>query len=261
MSNFHLIRTLKDAVIKLLTRSTPSVVKFACSRGGYYTATPVTTARELVPEFVKDQVRNSKAANNGTGKGIAKFVRCPGMHDLSQQGYLVYAHTDIHIMASKHTVVVDTPLVSSAELGCKPMDFEVIDGLAPIPDNVKKGVFKVPCPWGVHTEPGYSAHVLPAFFHFPHFDKVYVYPGTVDYDDFHTLNFIISPIAQCDFVIHAGTPLLQILPFKREDFHGASGPATDIERDRHLFGFPTRAKGAYRRLFFKKKTFTIEVTK
>lgn len=256
MMNSLPLRILK----KLFNRTRPALTRFACTYGGYYVSTPVTTARELLPQFVKEQVRKAREANNGTGKAVAKFIRCPGMYDLAQQGYLIYAQNDIHVMANKHNVLVDVPQAAMPELHAKPMDYEVVEGLAPIKD-VKPVVFKVPCPWSVHTDPGYSAHVLPAFFHFPYFDKIYVYPGTVDYDDFHTINFIFSVITPCDFVIPAGTPILQVLPFKREPHHATSGRADQLERDRHMFGFPSRVKGAYRRLFLKKKTFTIEITK
>lgn len=236
--------------IQKLFRRTPTI-RFKCTVGGYYVSTPIVAARTILPYWLKKQV---------DAKDV-KFVRCPGMSDLSREGYLMCAWTDIHIKANRQGTAVHMPLLTTPELNPQLMDFAVVDGLAPIDDTVAKKVTKLPTPWGVFTEPGYSAHVLPAVMHSPFLDKLYVYAGTNDYEDFHTCNFIFSAITACEIIIPAGTPLLHILPFKRENFHAVTGLANRLETDQHRFGFTTRAVGAYRRLFHKKKIYTIEVEK
>jgi hypothetical protein len=228
-------------------------IRFKCTIGGYYTSTPVVTARSVFPEWLKGQLE----------KKNVKFVQCPGMHDHSHHGYLIRAWTDIHIKANSMSLVVDLPLAHAAHEGpdiqAKPMDYELVGGLAPVEDGVAKRVMKLTSPWSIYTEPGYSAYVLPAWFHSNFFDKLYVYPGIVDYEKFHTVNFIFSAIKPCEFVIPMGTPLLQVIPFKVEDFHAVSGKATEKEKDQHFFNMRTRVKSTYRKMFHRKKVFTIEV--
>jgi hypothetical protein len=243
---------VKLALQDTLAKKAAVVVHFACSTGGFYTSTPVQLARHYIPEWLKEQVRK---------QGKAKFVRCPGMHDMIQQGFLITAHSDIHIKATKFGVNVSMPVGVPENLQPRKMDYELVEGIIPIAANVKPEVWKISCPWGIHMPPGYSMHLLPPTFHANFFDKIAILPGTVDYDDFHTVNCIFVAIKECEFVIPMGTPLLHCLPFKREDFHAVSAKATTIQSDRHLYGFCTRVLGSYRRLFHKKKTYTIEVDK
>lgn len=226
-----------------------SIIRFKCVFGGYYVSSPAVLTKKMLPEWFKEQVRS----------GTAKFVRCPGMYDYMQEGYLICAHTDIHIKANSVDVMALTPLNSIQELNPQKMDYEVVAGLAPIRDGVKKVVIKVPCPYGIYMEPGHSAHLMPALMHSPFLDKLFVYPGTVDYEEFHVANFIFSPLVACDFIIPQGTPILHVLPFKRVAYHGISGAATRLESDQHRFGFMSRVKAFYRKKFHHKKHYTIEV--
>lgn len=249
---FKLASKLPRKAYDLWRKASHPVIHFACSIGGYYTSSPVSLSRTFRPEWFKKQAEDKSV----------KFVRCPGMFDIMQQGYIIYAHADIHIKATAHSVHVKMPMVNgNGQLMPAEMDMEIVKGIAPY-EGVKPMIWKIPMPWGIHMPEGYSAHVMPAFMHAPHlYQHLFVFPGTVDYSEFNTCNFIFTAIRPCDIVIPQGTPLVHILPFKREDFHATSGPATQLQRDRHMFGFQTRVMGAYRRLHLKKKIYTIEVTK
>lgn len=238
------------AVKQWFSRSSKeSVIRFKCVFGGYYTEQPVELAKKVLPDWFRAQVKT----------GVAKFARCPGMYDFFQEGYIIPAPYDIHIKANRMGVVVETPNNPFPELISGPMEFEVVDGLVKFDDDVKKTVFKLPLPWGMYAEPGYSAHLFPALMHSPFLRDLYVYPGTVDYERFHTANFIFSPMRACEIVIPAGTPLLHVLPFKRVDFHAVVGRASTYELDRHRFGFTSRVKAAYRKVFHHKKHYSLEV--
>jgi hypothetical protein len=249
-----LIRGLTNLNNRVRQWGGASVVKFKSTTGAYHHINPVVHAKAIKPDFLKNQIEIAKKE-----KKPVKFVRCPGMHDYAEEGFLIRAHTDIHIKANSAGVVITTPNVHDPKLNAVEMDLEVVGGMAPIVEGVKYKVFKIPLPWGIFTEPGHSVHLIPALMHFPHLDKVFVYPGTVDYEEFHTANLIISPIRPCEFTIHAGDVILHALPFKRTDYHGICGKATEREQDRHRYGFPSRRMGYYRRMFHFKKTYTSEV--
>lgn len=231
-----------------------SVLRFKSTIGAYHHITPVVAAKSIKPAWLKAQIEAAKR-----DRKPVKFVRCPGMHDYAEEGFLIRAHTDIHIKANSAGVVVTTPNLPDPKLNPTEMDLEVVGGMAPIVDGVKQKVIKIPLPWGIFSEPGHSVHLLPALMHFPHSDKIFIYPGTVDYEEFHTANLIITPMRPCEIVIYAGEVILQALPFKRIDYHGICGKATEREADRHRYGFPSRRMGFYRRMFHFKKTYTSEV--
>jgi hypothetical protein len=233
--------------------SANSVVRFKSTTGAYHHINPVVAAKGVIPEWLRQQISRAKLE-----KKPVKFVRCPGMHDYMQEGFLIRAHTDIHIKANSAGVVVSTPHIVDQQLHPTEMDVEVIQGLPPI-DGVKCKVFKVPLPWSIFTEPGHSVHLVPALMHFPHLDKIFIYPGTVDYENFHTANIILTVIRPCEIVIPAGEVILQALPFKRTSYHGVCGKGTPTEIDQQRYGFPSRRMGAYRRMFHFKKVTTSEV--
>jgi hypothetical protein len=181
------------------------------------------------------------------------------MFDIAHAGYIIRAWTDIHIKASAYGVVARTPdCPDPARLAPVTMDKLVVEGLVPYRGDVAHEVMKCSSPWTVFTKKGYSAYVFPATMHSPFLDKLYVYSGVVDYDDFHTINFIFSALEECEFVIPAGTPLLQVIPFKREDMHATYGKATEREQDRNRHVMVSRIANFYRKTLHKRKTYTIE---
>lgn len=222
-------------------------IRFKCTEGGYYLGTPVVETRRVIPDYVKKQVNTYKEN---------KFARCPGMFDLSQAGYLVKAHVDIHIKATKQGVVIK--MDCHERMRPSKMEFEIVEGMVKFAEGMKPAVWKIPLPWAVFMKKGYSAQVLPASMHFPFVDKMYIYPGVVDYDDFHSINLIFSITEECEFTIWAGTPILQVIPFKREEFSAVCGKATEWECDKLRFGFYSRQRNFYRKMFHKKKPYRIK---
>jgi hypothetical protein len=75
--------------------------------------------------------------------------------------------------------------------------------------------FKAISPWKIVTKPGYSILVLPLFFHFN--SEYSVVPGIVDTDTHHVVNpDIVYHTDKKEVYIERGTPLFQVVPFKRE---------------------------------------------
>lgn len=236
----------------IFKRRPKPVIRFASYIGNFSIATPIREARRVRADWFKQQVAQKKKTN---------FATCPGMFDFAQAGFIVSAHVDIHIKANNAGVVVfleGMPLLEpheNAVLSPTRFDFSIVDGLAPVADGLSKVAQKVPMPWAIFTEPGWSANVLPATMHCDYLDKIFVYPGTVDYDKFHTCNFIFTPIKECEFVIPAGTPLLQVIPFRREEVTMEFGRATQKDYDRHVFGTVSKVRGYYRKMFHSKKVY------
>lgn len=246
---------------KWLGLTASSRIRFSCTVGDYWAGFHPQLTRLVQPKFLKNQVEKAKAETAAGGKGVVKFVRCPGMHDYTQEGYLILAHADIHIKANSVGCSIRLEGQHDQQLQPQPMDFGVIDGMCKI-EGVPNQVTKIPLPYGIYMEPGHSAHLLPPLMHgVDYLDKIYIYPGTVDYDKFHVANVIITVLKPCEFVIPAGTPLLHVLPFKRISYHGVTGPATKKEYAKLKFGFPSRITGFYRKMFHSKKVYTNEVMK
>ena len=207
--------------------------------------TRIKLAKEIKPDWY-NKVKNNKI----------NFSTCPGMDDWLRTGYIVPAWTDIEIKANKAGTIIK--LYNNSYKQPERMDDRYVNGIIDIDADVKFGAWKLPSPWAVFSKPGYSAHVMPALFHSPFLRDLFVYPGTVDYDKFSTINLIFSPIRACEISIPAGTPLLHVIPFKREDITAEYSSGTETDKKKHGYGFPTRVTSAYRKFFHSKKNYSLK---
>jgi len=221
-------------------------LRFKSYLGNFAVSTPVVTGSRIRAEWRKKQT------------GAAKFHDCPGMLDFANSGYIITAHTDIRIVANKVGNVIDVramPLEPHLAHRLQPaqFDFSMVAGLAPIGEDAAQRADKIHLPWTIQFPEGYSAYVLPATMHCDFLDKIFIYPGVVHFDKYHTINMVFSAIKECDFIIKAGDPLLHILPFKREEFVAVCDKATPEESERHMNNMPSRAKRYYRRFLADHK--------
>jgi hypothetical protein len=210
--------------------------------------TRIQLASEVTPTWLSEQRKYENSYD--------KFQNCPGMHDLMQAGYIINAWDDIRIKANRVGTVAK--MEKSFTQPLKPMNPKVVTGIAPIEKDMTLQVHKLNTPWSVTTRAGWSAMVLPATYHSPFLKDLYVYGGINDYEDFHIMNFIFSPLRECEVFIPAGTPLLQVIPYKRKSLQAVTGSATKNDLDIYHFSFPTRVRAAYRKLFHHRKTYLLE---
>lgn len=231
------------------------VIRFA-SMVGNFSVSQVSAVKEakdlsIRPDWMKAQL----------GSGYRPVANCPGMWDHYHAGFIIPAHCDIHICANEEGIEISIDGVrnmandDAARLKPVKFDYNMVAGNAPIQDGVAKSVEKLPLPWGIFMEEGWSAYVLPAIMHSRFLDKIHVYPGIVDYDRVGSCNFIFSVLKECSFTIYAGEPLLHVLPFRREEVTASCGRATQEERDKYNFSVVSRKKGFYRTFLHQKKIF------
>ena len=209
--------------------------------------TRIHLASEIVPTWLDEQRKYENSRN--------KFYNCPGMVDLMRAGYIITAWDDIRIKANNAGVVAKFELSYTRPL--EYMNSEVVAGVAEV-EGISLRVCKLNTPWSITTRKGYSAMVVAATYHSPFLKDLHVYGGIVDYDNFHTVNFIFTPLRECEVFIPAGTPLLQVIPYRREVNTGVTGSRTTHEVDKHTFTFPTRVRGAYRKFFHARKKYLLE---
>jgi hypothetical protein len=72
---------------------------------------------------------------------------------------------------------------------------------------------------------------------------------------------MFSPLREMHVKIYAGTPMLQIIPYKRETITAEVGLITPYESGLANFKYRTTAPGFYRKWIYKKKTTDITYTR
>ena len=197
--------------------------------------------------------------------GEYNFPGCPGMHDYSRLGYILPAWTNIHIKANKAGCVAQvgsvgedtskrgTPLKQPA-----PMSPNITDGMFDLQDGIEMSIWNCSAPWKIFGHSNVSTLILPAWFHSNFLDDLHVYPGVVDYRGFNTINFIFSPKRKCELTIHAGDPLLHVIPLITDKTILASyGNGTQKQRDAVKLVKWFHETNFYRKYYMIRKKFEI----
>ena len=234
--------------IKSLFFKEEPYIKFKAVYGDWSIATPVLPMSKFKTKWQTAQTKETSISH------------CPGMYDYLSSGYIITAHVDFLIKANRAGVSIMVRNCGSEDLhdSLKPnhtLNPALVKGIYNPTDNVKPQVRKINLPWVVTTPPGYSVYSLPCLLQAEYLDKITVWPGVVDTDNFHFVNFIFSVNQECEFEIPAGTPLLHVIPFKRETFRGETGKATEKEFDIYKYHMVSRVAQVYRKFFHSKKKF------
>lgn len=232
------------------------MIKFKSDVQGYEIGQPIKRAMDVKPEWLTTQLKEAERLNTH------KFSSCPGMHDYYRLGYIIPAWEDFEIIVDEtHVQII---IGAGKQFYCKPyevMDQRVVSGAVTIDDDIKLHALKLPCPWKVFTKPGYSAFVVPALFHSPFLRDLFLYPGINDYDTYHTINVMFTPLRKMHVKIYAGTPMLHVIPYKRESITAEVGHLTPEEHGLANFTYRTKAPGFYRKWLHQKKTTSIKYLK
>jgi hypothetical protein len=185
---------------------------------------------------------------------------CPGMIQYAEMGYIIPAWIDIHIKANKAGVA---HYIGSDERGARGylpgrvMGADVIEGIFEPEDGVPLTPLNFGSPWAIFAKGNVTALLMPAFYHSNFLDDLYILPGSVDYQKFHTVNFICAPKRECEVHIKAGDPLLHVIPFWNKEFNAGFGPGVQEQLDVYENNIPGDDKQYYRRYQMLRKVFRL----
>jgi hypothetical protein len=218
-----------------------------------------------------------RKVNINSGMDNASIKRCQPIIDSMTLGYTIRTHAEIYIeskdneSAHLNEEVCPAPSVITTATYPRRITDSPNSGASfhpfgqamehPYSKKQEQHLLKIFTPWIVKTAPGYSV-----IFHSPlndqneYFDVV---PGVMDSDRFFPkLNFMIA-LKDKNFngIIPVGTPLVQVVPFKRENWEMV------IEHTKEGMERVKEGKGKidatlasvfhlpYRKLFWSKKEF------
>ena len=144
---------------------------------------------------------------------------CPGILDYNSMGYMIRAWTEIHINQvdggfQAHTNDREHDITEGRCGNLNPdlLPWEYGDVCDP-------NVIKIELPWLIETPVGYSCIQTSPFYHNLDIEPFIMnHPGIVDTDGLHRLSWVFSVRHGEPFIIPRGTPLIQLIPFKRQTF-------------------------------------------
>ena len=181
-------------------------------------------AKSVQPEWWK----TLKVGMDVSTKRITTVRACPAMDDWLKSGWYLLANRDFYIRCgvSEHDsegtkfYTADNDGYASPSHGAHQMGnaFEYMGDDGPVKD-----AFKMRNPWNIVTPPGYSTLYLDPF----QFQNKFfaTWQGIIDTDTFNSnmdnAQIIFYPKVNHSFTIPKGTPLCQIVPYKREEWNAS----------------------------------------
>lgn len=197
----------------------------------------------------------------GMGHAYYSTARnCPALNDAFNFGYTIYLPYDIYFDATdSETIGIVPPQVDVTSLGEENFQVVMINepyqmrGFKP-PEGFHHISLKMASLWGVKTEEGYSTWFTHPLGHeeLP----IRMIDSVVDTDKWPQ-RFPYAFWIRKGFkgTIPAGTPMLHVIPFKRENWESHMVDA-DIDNVRELQSvMKTRFTNAYKRLWWTRKKF------
>lgn len=211
---------------------------------------PVPAAKAMPDYFraIKPQINSHPMS--GTVKRCVPFI------DAFSSGFIIPLWCDVYIMASNGELRIDFPerFAASETLGTHSQ--MQIPGHPLSKKPYGEMALKFINPWVIETELGVSCIFTSPFNHME--TRFKILDGVVDTDTYYNqVNFpFLWTGGDGEFIIPKGTPLVQVIPFKRQTFELE---VSSFDSDRHNKTFAilgTRIKNGYREEFWHKKRST-----
>lgn len=225
-------------------------------------------ARKTVPKWYKDMeefISGSKPPMGYQAQNELTIKKCMPVFDAITTGYILPAYCDISV----NNPQLNTP--ASFEWSNKQIP-EVITfhpayqlQISNKEENTIVGGYKdkfisEPAPkwrniWSIRTPKGYSCLFLNPL-HRPHNGFTFL-EGIVDTDSYvNPVNFPFLFDKSFVGTIEAGTPLIQVIPFRRDDFKMRIGDANDIAKNAEVrSAIVSQFMGVYRQMFRSHKNY------
>lgn len=232
------------------------IIKFTDTIGLPEEYRPVP-ASKIIPDWYKNLESYIGGEKRPDGKAgtTATAKRCMPIFDALTGGYIISTHTDLWVSQKEDENGKFYPFYEWANFGA--IQFHPIEQMPEHPKNTGHEVAypKFINPWAIKTPPGYSTlFISPLHRETP----IMVLPGVVDTDTYSPpVNFpFVLRDPKMDGLIPAGTPIMQVIPFKREEWQMEIG---GIEEYKEQIAVNTKLRSvffdSYKRQFRQPKDY------
>ena len=207
-------------------------------------------ASSLVPDWYKqtESYINGDKKPNGNGGTSATIKRCMPVFDAITAGYIIESPADVWVSIKNGEQYFEW---SSFGL----ISFHPIEQAPLHPDRKPHAYPKWNNPWGVKTPSGYSSLFVQPF----HRESIFtILPGIVDTDQYYSpvnFPFVIND-PNFEGLIPQGTPIAQVIPFKRESWKAEIGKEEDFKKQVSIAQkLQTKFFDRYKSMFWSKKEY------
>lgn len=207
-------------------------------------------ASTFIPNWYKDMESyiEGKKTPNGIGKGTGTIKRCMPVFDAIISGYIIILPADVMVSlknGEQYFEWANFNLVS----------FHPVEQAPSHPERKPYSYPKWINPWAIKTPKGYSTMFVQPM----HRESVFtILPGIVDTDRYTApvnFPFVIND-PKFEGLIPKGTPIAQVIPFKRDSFKMEFGGQEElIEQTNIEIKIKTKFFDAYKTMFWHRKEY------
>lgn len=207
-------------------------------------------ARNLLPEWYKNTesyMGGGKIPHPGNNThGTIK--KCIPVFDALTSGYLILSPADVWVTRDKDKV----PFFRWKENTT--LSFHPVEQAEKHPENKGHAFLKWENPWLIQTPKGYSCIIL----HPVHRDLPFrILEGVVDTDTYYAPIKFVFVLKDNDWegLIPAGTPIAQVIPFKRQKYKMEVKAKSDARLAASIKRINASFYNAYKSLFWQRKDY------
>jgi hypothetical protein len=179
---------------------------------------PPIPAKKILPEWYKEQGKYTgpKINYGDNGNPNHTIKACMPVFDIMTAGYIVTMPADVNFTRNLENGGIDTVWSTDLIRCIESHPVSQYDKFS-VPEGYDQTALKIIQPWIIKTPPGYSCMLIQPSYRSDL--PFYVLPAIVDTDK-HPLpiNFPFFIKNNFEGIVEYGTPIMQIIPFKRENW-------------------------------------------
>lgn len=203
-------------------------------------------AIHFIPEWYKKM--EASFPKEQTPNSLSTIKKCIPVLDAITAGYIIVSPCDVYVSIKEGEPNYDSTIPNLITFHPRKQAYK----------HPKVNDFQFPKwnnPWAIKTPKGYSCLFVPPMHN--QSDRFVILEGIVDTDNYSAaVNFpFVLKTPDKEFMIPAGTPIAQVIPFKRDKWESSISKEKEepakIARylDSHFFD-------RYKRLFWERKSFS-----
>jgi len=214
-----------------------------------YSPKPATSS---VPDWYKNlpSYMGGEKKPSGEGGTTGTIKRCMPVFDAIVGGYVLYTNVDVWVSQKDGMPWYEWP-------SFEPISWHPVEQAPNHPNrNGHQATYpKWINPWAIQTPPGYSVLFVQPM----HRESVFtILPGVVDTDQYNApvnFPFVLNNI-NFEGLIPSGTPMAQVIPFKRESWEMSIGTQEDFDKqNKTTIRLRTRFFDSYKSQFRQPKEY------
>jgi hypothetical protein len=213
-------------------------------------------AKMVIPDWYKnissyiDGVKEAYADDRGFSSSTIK--KCMPVYDALTAGYIIFSSTDVEVSSTPEGKYYKWPARST-------ISFHDPSQASTYPNIPRDLIPKWQNPWAIRTPRGYSCLFVNPFNRGEE-SVFHCFEGVVDTDDYVSpVNFpFLLKDQKWEGVIPAGTPIVQVIPFKRESYSHAVMRRDDLKNnvvERVTANLKSTFFNGYKDRFWNKKEY------